>query len=245
METLPTVQTLCENSHKPIVKGWVSKVVNRSFLVADDFSGYNQSTLASLCREIDQDIAFINECIKTTKQKRGMYKVILATEAKYQRELNRIKRRRTFLVAVKGWATWALMKEKAETAASSLPENPAVEPVNDKVLISGALARQKALQSLESIAQRQSGTWTDKVFVQSKRPSTDAFNARVKEVLKSLIIQKLGSQYYEFCEQAIDTAAAEARDHFARFPDSKNKERWTQAFDLHANRLYSESTKKH
>ena len=51
-----------------------SKVVNRSFLVADDFSGYNQSTLAGLCREIDQDIAFINECIKTTKQKRGMYK---------------------------------------------------------------------------------------------------------------------------------------------------------------------------
>jgi hypothetical protein len=215
METLPTVQTLCENSHKPIVKGWASKVVNRSFLVADDFSGYNQLTLISLCREIDQG------------------------------ELNRIRRRRTFLVAVKGWATWALMKEKAETSASSLPENPEAEPVNDKALISGALARQKALQSFESIAQRQSGTWTDKVFVQSKRPSTDTFNARVKEVLKSLIIQKLGSQYYEFCEQAIDTAAAEARDHFDRFPDSKNKERWTQAFDLHANRLYSESTKKH
>jgi hypothetical protein len=245
METPATVQTLCENSHKPIVKGWASKVVNRSFLIADDFSGYNQSTLINLCREIDQDIAFINECIKSTKQKRGMYKVILATEAKYQKELNRIKRRRTFLVSVKGWATWALMKEKAEAAFSSSPENPTAEPVNNTVLISGALARQKASQSLENIAQRKSGNWTDKVFVQSKRPSTDAFSARIKEVLKSLVIQKLGSQYYEFCEQAIDTAAAEARDHFERFPDSRNKERWTNAFDSHANSLYSELTKKH
>ena len=246
MENSTTVQTLCDNSHKRTVKGWASKVVNRSFLVADDFSGYSRSTLTDLCREIDEEIAFINKCMQSTKHKSGMYKVILATENKYQKELKRIRERRTFLVTVKQWAISALIKEK-EKASSSVqsPENVTTEPVTTRDWIKGLIAKQKSSQSFVKVEQRQCSNWTNSLHAQSKTPSTDAFNARVKEVLKSLIVEELGPRYYSFCEKAIDTAASEARCYFDRFPDSKSKGRWIDAFDAHVDHLYSELVKKY
>jgi len=224
-------ETLCSNSHKPLVKGWPSKVLNRTFFVADDFSGYSRATLASLHKEIDQDIFLINKSIKETRQKKGMYRVILAVEAKYQRELGRVKQRRAFLVEVKEWITLALIKKKEESAVTSFKSHKLP-------------AQEKISHSFVKHAEHSLNAWTKKLSSQSKYWSTIAFDKRVKEVLKALIIEELGSQYYNLCDKAISAVAAEANSYFSNLPDNKNNNQLINDINSHIDDLNSELMRK-
>ena len=115
MDRPSQIQTFCVQSHKDTRKrqSWFSKTVNRRFLNISDLEGYSVPTLAIVCNELDQDIAFINRCITDTKKKTGMLKEIYACNKKFRRELARLSNRRRFLVKAKGWAISTLLKTKA------------------------------------------------------------------------------------------------------------------------------------
>jgi len=231
MTSSTTVQTLCTNSEKPAVKGWMSKIVNRSFLVADDFSGYSELTLVSLCKEINQELSFINQCIKSTKHKSGMYKVILATESKYQKELSRVKRRRTFLVQIKKWAMIALAKEREETSScSKLPGGSTIEQTSIDVSLQ--------ISGISAVpAQTTPNSWTAKIPIHCKHPSMYVFNEQVKEALEVLLIEELGLLYHKLCEEAVRVTANDANAYLGRFIDSKDKDRWVNALSSHTASL--------
>lgn len=238
MTSSTTVQTLCTNFQKPVVKGWMSKIVGRSFLVADDFSGYSESTLASLCREIDQELTFINQCIKSTKHKSGMYKVILAAESQYQKELLRVKKRRTFLVQIKKWAMMALAREREETSScSNLPNVLTIKRASIDTQL-------PASRSCVVPAQTTPDSWTTKIPIHCKHPSMYVFNEQVKEALEVLLIEELGLLYHKLCEEAIRTTANDANAYLDRFIDSKDKDRWVKALSSHAASLCDSVNKK-